>query len=112
MGSTTVRKPSELFDVADDNGYILQNHYIPEEILSIILSYVPPKDLVFLCRLVCKNWCNIIDSQVWRLKLGKNKALIQKIHDIPWFACYWISTKDTIDRNLIKNGCGQGNRKS
>lgn len=102
----------ELFEVADDNGYIFCKRYcIPEEILSIILSYVEPKNLVFDCRRVCKTWCNVIDSQVWRLKFQRINYIVPKVQELPWFACYWIFTKKTLNRNLIKNGCGEENFK-
>ena len=100
---------SRSFSVYDDNGCIfLEKYYFPEEVLSIILSYVQPKDLVFTCRNVCKIWCNLIDSQVWRILFTRKNLSLNKIQELPWFVCYWMVNKNPFNRNLIKNGCGQG----
>lgn len=97
------------YKITDDNGCIFYSkYYIPEEILSIILSYVPPKDLVFSCRRVCKYWCNVVDTQVWRILFGRENLSVSKVRELPWFACYWIIKNNPFDRNLVKNGCGQG----
>lgn len=101
---------SKLFQIKNDNGYIFNEFYSDQEkTLAIILSYVEPEDLVSNCRRVCKAWCNVIDTHVWKLKCKKNYYDVEKIQDLPWYAYYWIFKKKLLwNRNLIKNGCGQG----
>lgn len=100
----------KLFKVKSNNGHIFNDKYFfPQEILSLILSYMEPKDLVFNCRRVCKNWCNIIDSEVWKLQLERNNFNVTKTHEFKWVYYYWIlSKKHVFNRNLVKNNCGQG----
>lgn len=99
-----------MFDVNNENGYVLCKKYcIPEEILALILSHVPAKKLVFDCRRICKYWCNVIDSLVWRIKLKRMKIPPNKVVELPWYNCFWIVIKTPLDRNLVKNNCGQGN---
>lgn len=100
----------DLFEVTDNNGYIFNKQYFfPEELLSLILSYVEPQDLVFNCRRVCKNWCNTIDSQVWKLQLDRNNFEVRKSHELRWVYHYWIlSKKNVFNRDLVKNSCGEG----
>lgn len=96
------------YNITDENGRILfEKYYVPEEVLSLILSYVPPKDLVFTCRSVCKYWCNVVDNQVWRILFRKVSMTVQ-VRELPWFVCYWIILKNPFGRNLVKNSCGQG----
>lgn len=103
------RKESEMFDINDENGYLLCEKYlIPEEVLSIILSHLPPKELVFSGRRVCKYWCNVIDSLVWKLKLQRINVPPSKVNDLPWYVCYWILHKAPLGKNLVRNNCGQG----
>lgn len=110
VNNNPLQETSEMFEINSDNGYFLCNKYfIPEEVLALILSHVPPKDLVFNCRRVCKYWCNIIDSLVWRIKLKRINVPPNKIIELPWFACFWIVTKQPLGRNLIRNSCGEGN---
>lgn len=98
----------DYFDIEGVNGYILHDKYIPEEIILLILSYVDPKSVLHNCRRVCKLWCNIIDRDVWRLKCERKKIDIRKPNDLPWFVYFFLCTKEFLNRNLIKNACGEG----
>jgi hypothetical protein len=85
--------------------------HMPEEILVHILSYVDIKTLVNL-RLVCHWWKHLIDNEVWRLKVSREKYRSLKAVDpkwkLPWFVYYWICAKDPFEKNLLKNHCAQG----
>lgn len=101
---------SEFFDFTSDNGYFLcDKFFIPEEVLALILSFVPVNELVFNCRRICKSWCGIIDTLVWRIKLRRINYPVNKlINELPWFTCFWIIKKQPLNRNLLRNNCGQG----
>lgn len=78
---------------------------LPEEVLLEILSLVPPLDLIRRCRLVCRQWRDVIDSStLW-------KMICQKMGHIPkdwkhqpkdWKKYYYLSNRR---RNLLKNTC-------
>ncbi|XP_012278029.1 F-box only protein 6 isoform X2 [Orussus abietinus] len=104
-------EPRVPFDENGDNGLIMGQMYIPEELLSEILFYVDP-DSLLNCKLVCKRWNVLIQTYIWRKKaeaivngplpLGK---------DIPWYVYYAICAKKSFERNLLKNHSGQyGNK--
>ena len=99
--------------INDDNGLILSNHYIPEEVLANILVHVHYKTLP-KCMLVCKRWNALIESYVWRKKsemiLGQLLPSDARIH---WTLHYLIcKDKSPFRRNLIKNHSGsQGIKK-
>ena len=86
-------------------------HSLPEEILLCILSYVDIKTLVNL-RLVCHLWKHLIDNEVWRRKVSREKyrslKAIEPKQKLPWFIYYWICNSDPFGKNLLKNHCGQG----
>lgn len=89
----------------------LMEHYLPEEILVHILSYVDAGTLVKL-RFVCHWWKHLIDNEVWRLKVSREnyKSLnsVDPKWKLPWFVYYWICVKDPFGKNFVKNHCGQG----
>lgn len=104
-------------DEEDLNGLIFKSHFLPEEIVSYILSYVPLKSLIE-CRRVCKTWKYIIDENVWKI-LTRSANKLQSFSKIsygermalnlPSYVYYAIFTKDPFERNLVRNNCGQGN---
>ena len=68
--------------------------YLPQEVLISILSFVDPDTLIFSCRLVCKQWKEIIESSdLWRTKLFRENRDALKINNItcrgqlahPWY---------------------------
>lgn len=99
----------DLFEIDDINGYVLfAGLEVNDDVLTMILSHLSPKDLL-CCRLVCKNWCNLIDSEVWKVKLaasGLGSNL--KIRALNWHYLFMILDRKIIDRNLIKNPYGLG----
>lgn len=91
------------------NGLYLNGKAIPLEIISSILKWVDEDSLVFSCRLVCKEWREIIDELVWEEKCNCTKLLLGQRSEkqIPWWVTYWVIKKRTFRENLIKNNCGQ-----
>jgi hypothetical protein len=94
------------------NKELLQvKHSLPEEILVHVLSYVDIKTLVKLRR-VCRWWKHLIDNEVWRLKVSREKSRslksVETKQKLPWFVYYCICDRDPFGKNLLKNHCGQG----
>lgn len=93
------------FQIEDSfNGLCLGNHYIPEEIIVLILSYQEPKKLLHLS-LVCKKWSNIIKSDSFWMYLY-NKICFKKAKQLPWYVYYLYFTTNTF-HNLLKNTSGE-----
>uniref|UniRef100_H9GI38 Uncharacterized protein n=1 Tax=Anolis carolinensis TaxID=28377 RepID=H9GI38_ANOCA len=86
--------------------------YLPDELLLLILSWVPGRGLVRQCRLVCRKWRDLIDKPtLWRLQCERDPlakpaveaAALGSSH-IDWCR---ISILRPFGRNLIKNPCGK-----
>lgn len=99
------------------NESIMHMDCFPLELQAHILSFVHPHDLVHNCRLVCKNWNQLITdngSDVWKREIqhSNSKSLsqfnnIQRIRlNFPWYVCYQICLKDPFEKNLLRNNCG------
>jgi hypothetical protein len=90
-----------------NNGSIIENKSIPDELLSKILCYTDHKALL-LCQLVCKHWNYLIHNYVWHKKaeltIGKSLPFGEKI---PWTIYYFICDKKPFYKNLIKNHSGE-----
>ncbi|XP_053136840.1 F-box only protein 6-like [Hemicordylus capensis] len=76
---------------------------LPEDLLLDVLSWVPAKDLVLSCRLVCSHWRDLVDLPTpWKRKCQREgyyyKRLDRSIQD--WRAAYFLFS---LRRNLIKN---------
>lgn len=89
------------------------NNLILEELLIEILSFVSFKDLICNCRLVCKQWKCVIDSQsIWRLKCERENVKIPscKLLQLPdfYYRNIYIHSRSKM-KNLIKNPCGESN---
>ncbi|XP_015520933.1 F-box only protein 44 isoform X1 [Neodiprion lecontei] len=95
------------FDENSDNGLVLTDRYLPEELLSEILFHVDHKTLLN-CQLVCKRWQLILQNYVWRKKA---EAVIGQHLDIneetSWLLYYNICSKKFLEKNLIKNHSGK-----
>lgn len=92
------------FEDDEVNGLCLNNHYLPEEIIVIILSYLPPSKILNLS-LVCKKWCNIIKSDHFWIHLY-SRYYPNKSKQLPWYVYYSFFTTKNFD-NLIQNGNGE-----
>lgn len=96
----------ESFLIEDShNGLYFNDVYMPEEIVSIILSYIPPKKILNTT-LVCKKWCNIIKSDAFWSEIY-SREYNRRPKKLPWYVYYSYITSDYFDKNLIKNGNGQ-----
>jgi len=109
--SQNIRETSADRTTVSNKKLLQVEHSLPEEILLHILSYVDIKTLVNL-RLVCHWWKDLIDNEVWRLKVSREKyrslKSVELKQKLPWFVYYWICDRDPFGRNLLKNHCGQG----
>lgn len=106
MNFTPVDQFTFLGAFEDDavNGLCLNEHYLPEEIISNILSYIPPSKILN-CSLVCRKWCNIIKSDHFWMNLY-NRYYPNKAKQLPWYVYYSFFTTRNF-HNLIKNGNGE-----
>lgn len=96
---------------------------LPDEMFIHILISIDAKTLLDF-RLVCKRWQELIETFVYQEKavlenkfvnngqgyssfsqIGSND--IRKI-ELSWYVFYVINKYDPLNRNLIKNHCGQG----
>ncbi|XP_057671149.1 F-box only protein 6-like [Diorhabda carinulata] len=93
----------DAFEEDSNNGLILNDHYIPEEILIKILSFVPPKELLTLA-LVCKKWCNIIKSEMLWIDIYKRENP-HPTKWLPWYVYYVYCTTNAF-KNMLQNGNG------
>ncbi|XP_073405153.1 F-box only protein 17-like [Dendrobates tinctorius] len=81
----------------------------PEEILLLILSFVPAQDLVLRCRLVSRRWKHLVDSpSVWRIKCEREHKkeillMAEKCRSFAWPKVYVMSP---FSRNLLRNPFG------
>lgn len=92
------------FEENSSNGLLLNTHYIPEEVIVDILSYLEPKPLLHLT-LVCKKWCNIIKSDHFWFCFY-NKRYPNKAKPLPWYVYYsYFTTNNFI--NLLQNTSGK-----
>ena len=81
---------------------------VPDEILTIIFSHVPAKDLVQCCCLVNKSWYKVVGQQtLWRIKCQKEKKYIPNLMPLPdnFKKLYFLNP---YARNLLKNPCATG----
>ncbi|XP_075180954.1 F-box only protein 27-like [Anomaloglossus baeobatrachus] len=81
----------------------------PEEILLLILSFVPAQDLVLRCRLVSKRWKRLVDApSLWRIKCERERRkeillLAGKCRSFSWQK---MCVKTPLSRNLLRNPFG------
>ncbi|XP_068106709.1 F-box only protein 27 isoform X2 [Hyperolius riggenbachi] len=94
--------------------YIMDIEPFPDDILLLILSYVPAEDLMNSCRLVNQRWKELVDSPtVWRLKcenegVANIRQVAEMCYDVPWQTVSWGRP---FSRNLLRNPCGTEGRK-
>ncbi|XP_073405152.1 F-box only protein 27 isoform X2 [Dendrobates tinctorius] len=81
----------------------------PEEILLLILSFVPAQDLVLHCRPVSRRWRRLVDSpSLWRIKCERDHRreilyTAEMCPDVSWQRVY---LKMPFSRNLLQNPFG------
>ncbi|KAH0631614.1 hypothetical protein JD844_006035 [Phrynosoma platyrhinos] len=84
---------------------------LPDELLELILSWVPSRTLVRHCRLVCRKWRDLIDKPtIWKLQWERDpskKAALEAVKHCPPMDWCRVGVLQPFGRNLIKNPCGK-----
>lgn len=94
-------------DQVGDNGLILNDVYLPIELIQRILFFADEKTLLN-CQLVCNCWNTIITDYVWRKKAEmKTSHKFSPDAVLDWKDFYLIYAKDLFRSNLIKNPSGE-----
>ncbi|XP_043283286.1 F-box only protein 6-like isoform X2 [Venturia canescens] len=97
----------QIEDEDGNNGLILGEKYLPQELITEILCWVDHKSLLS-SQLVCKRWKALMETYVWRKKaeltLGRSLKMLK---NVPWQLFYVICKKQPFDRNLLKNHSGE-----
>ncbi|KAK6308201.1 hypothetical protein J4Q44_G00214720 [Coregonus suidteri] len=76
---------------------------LPLEVLEEMLLNVPPHQVVCVCRLVCREWKEVVDSDsLWRERCRREGYQTHDVTKLPkdWRLFYFLSKKR---RNLLKN---------
>ncbi|XP_064423921.1 F-box only protein 6 isoform X1 [Latimeria chalumnae] len=80
---------------------------LPETVFVQVLSYLPARELVLTCRLVCSLWKSLVDKKIlWIRKCqleGLSRKHLQK-QPKDWKEFYFLCH---LRRNLIKNPCAE-----
>lgn len=108
LGHVDNNKERIEYDENNNNGLIMCDKYIPEELISqLLINYVDYKSLL-KCQIVCKHWKYLIQNYVWRKKseliVGQS---LNSIKDVSWKVYYKICHKKPFNKNLIKNHSGK-----
>ena len=105
MGNVTLSKDNIAQDL--DQKDILS--VIPEEVLVHILSYLPGKHLIHVCRVVCKLWKAIIDSaSLWIRKCEREGVVIPPTAHSLQLDFRVLYLKNPYGRNLLRNWNAEG----
>lgn len=87
------------------NGLIFNGVMLPEEIITLILSYVDFKSVV-ACRLVCVKWDEFIRSKhFWSCRLSRINKTTR--NHLSWYVYYAVEAGTVFDLNLLENTHGQ-----
>lgn len=90
-----------------NNGSIIENKSIPDELLSKILCHTHHKTLL-QCQLVCRHWHYLIRNYVWHKKAELTAGRTLPFNrDTPWTMYYFICDERPFYKNLVKNHSGQ-----
>ncbi len=79
---------------------------LPYEVVADIFQYVPPVQIITVCRLVSKTWKSFIDDpQFWQFGLRKCQNFTPKLIDIPSQNIDWpkLYLNTACGPNLIRN---------
>ncbi|XP_067317813.1 F-box only protein 17-like [Anolis sagrei] len=111
MGTVKSKRRLPELEATEDIQIMEDLKYLPDELLLLILSWVPGRSLVRECRLVCRKWRDLIDKPtLWRLKCQRDplsKAAVEAVQgasQIDWRRIYRLRP---FGRNLIKNPRGK-----
>ncbi|KAL8211978.1 UNVERIFIED_CONTAM: hypothetical protein K2H54_032524 [Gekko kuhli] len=89
---------------------------LPQELLVLILSWVPGRDLVTRGRLVCRQWRDLIDGPtLWKLRGGRDpsqrealEAAMEAARRCPRMEWARVGILQPFGRNLVRNPRGEG----
>lgn len=88
---------------ASNEGLFFNDIAVPEEILTLILSYVDAQHLL-RTSLVCKTWCEIIRKfPLWSIKYKRRTGKEAKL--LPWYIYYCYFSTNFFDVNLLRGKC-------
>ncbi|XP_058052477.1 F-box only protein 27-like [Ahaetulla prasina] len=84
---------------------------LPNEVLALILSWLPPETLATRCRLVCRRWTELLDGPaVWKLRWRREPAMraaLQAAARCPRLRWSRLGVLRPLGRNLVRNPCGR-----
>lgn len=103
---STNSHPFEGLEEFVNNGLILQNVEIPQELIENILFYVDVKTLLN-CRRVCKCWNEIITDYIWRKKAEVKIGRTFTSDSIFEWKDFYLLCSDLFGRNLMDNHSGK-----
>lgn len=87
---------------------------LPNEVLALILSWLPPETLATRCRLVCRRWRDLLDGPaVWKLQWRREPAMraaLEAAGRCPRLRWSRLAVLRPLGRNLVRNPCGRGRR--
>lgn len=108
MGQIMSEKENRVeFDEEDDNGLILSNIYIPEELITELMLYYTDGKTLANCQLVCKRWNTWISEYLWRKKAEISTGLkFSPNGPLRWQDYQLIYRKSLFARNFVKNHSG------
>ncbi|XP_053577578.1 F-box only protein 27 [Bombina bombina] len=90
--------------------FLMDLEPLPDDLLRVILSFLPPRDLIMRCRLVSRRWKGLVDSPtLWRIKCERERKaeILQAAHVYPRINWQRFCLKEPLSRNLIRNPCGE-----
>lgn len=90
---------------------LCQSFSVPLEILEEIFLNLPPDQVVHRCRLVCRQWKEVADSQsLWKGRCRREGYHLRDASKAPhdWRLFYFLCKKR---RNLLKNPRAEGVKK-
>lgn len=78
-----------------------------QDVLTVLLSHVPARELVLTCRLVCRAWKDLVDKvHIWKRKCLREGYFRRGWDTFPenWMKYYFLRP---LMRNLLRNPCGE-----
>ncbi|KAM3829427.1 F-box only protein 27 [Vipera latastei] len=83
---------------------------LPNEVLALILSWLPPETLATRCRLVCRRWRDLVDGPAaWQLQWRREpsmRAALEAARRCPRLRWSRLGVLRPLGRNLVRNPCG------
>lgn len=79
-----------------------------QDVLTVLLSHVPARELVLTCRLVCRAWKDLVDKvHIWKRKCLREGYFRRGWDTFPenWMKYYFLRP---LMRNLLRNPCAEG----